>query len=122
MTAGTLRNEFMADRYVKLIAARAGVAWNPRANAIAKGTYITGAAMPSAAANVVGELASRGVEAAGDLFGEFVVDPLARRMRGGDSQVEKSLRQYGYDSAVHRLKPGRSGAIEVVRRWGAGQQ
>jgi hypothetical protein len=85
---------------------------------MAKGTYIAGSSMPSVTANVVGELLNRGVETVGDLYGEYVVDPLARRMRGGDSAMESGLRSYGYNPETHRLKPGPDGNLEYTRRRG----
>lgn len=118
LNAGVLRNEFMADRYGKPLAERAGVKWDPRANALAKGSYIVGSAMPSATASVASELLNRGVNLLGDLYGEYVVDPVGRWMRGGDSRDEGLLRQYGYDPGTHRLKPDAQGDLEYVRRRG----
>ena len=115
---GQLRSEMMADKYGKPLAKAAGVNWNNKANAAAKGSYVLGTATPGAISGVVGELLNRGVETGVDLLFEGVVDPLARAARGGrDSGLEQSLRKYGYDPEVHRLRSS-GNSVEVLRRRG----
>jgi hypothetical protein len=116
----TLSKEVIADIHGRKIAKDAGVSWNNRQNLAAKGSYALGTAGPGFVAGVAEEVASRGIDQAVRVLKDGVIDPIGRRLRGGDNSVEQGLRKYGYDPKLYALDGSQgspfSGEVEVRQR------
>ena len=116
----TLSKEVIADIHGRKIAKDAGVPWNNRQNMAAKGSYALSTAGPGFVAGVAEEVASRGTDQAVRVLKDGVIDPIGRRLRGGDSSVEQGLRKYGYDPKLYTLDGSQgspfSGEVEVRQR------
>ena len=111
-----LRKEIMADRFGMPIAREAGVPWNTRQNALAKGSYVLGATIPGFAQGVVGELLNRGVNTIGDLAGTAM-----SAMRGNQlNPTEQALTKYGYDPSQYQMSTKTDGV--TIKKQNAAQQ
>ena len=110
-----LSKEVLADVHGRKIAKSAGVPWNERQNAFAKGTYAIGAAGGGYVQGVYAEALNRAAEKAARITKDALIDPLARRIRGADSTTEAQLRQYGYNPRDYALDKDTEGA-QVRRR------
>lgn len=111
----TLVSEYMADKYGKPLAKSINAAWDPRANALAKGTYINTAVGQGFVQGVVGELLNRGVNLVTDTTGA-VMD--ASR-GGGLSQEEQGLLKYGYNPKTQTLvRGGTETTVKPRSPWG----
>ena len=73
-----------------------------------RGTYVANPLVTGAASVIPGYLLNEAADHGMDMFEHGVMDPLARRVRGGDTDLEASLRQYGYDPSKHNIEPRRT--------------
>ena len=111
----TLVSEYMADKYGKPLAQKINVPWDPKANALAKGTYINNAVGGGFAQGVFGELLNRGVNLFTDTTGAAIDASRAGRL----SPEEQGLLKYGYDPKTQRaVRQGSEITIKPRSSWG----
>lgn len=101
----TIAEEALASRNALRMASELGLPKGRRLLGAALGTYVAPPAAQGFAEGVLGELASRAAEKLADITTDYVIDPIADRLRGSDyTALEQKLRQYGYDEGKHRLR------------------
>lgn len=117
-----LIREHMADRYGKQIARDAGVPWDRRGNALAKGTYWHSIGAGGFAQGLAGEMAGRISDGLGQVAIDAVIDPAAHAARGGPSKAEKALEKYGFNRQDYVLRGGyRDRQMRVTPRSAPGR-
>ena len=103
-----LETEYRADRFGQKIAKTAGTPWSFKNQLLSRGTYAAYPLATGAASVIPGYLLNEAADHSMDMFEHGVMDPLARKIRGGDTDLEASLRQYGYDPSKHNIEPRRT--------------
>ena len=102
-----LDTEYRADQFGQKIARVAGTPWSVKNQIFARGTYVAAPLVTGAASVIPGYLLNEAADYGMDMFEHGVMDPLARKIRGGDTKLEASLRQYGYNPSKHNIEPTR---------------
>jgi len=102
-----LESEARADLLGRKIAKKAGTPWSLKSQLSARGTYGVYPLAKGAVSVVPGYVLNEAADFGMDVLEHGVMDPLARRMIGGDTNFESSLRQYGYDPSKHNIEPTR---------------
>lgn len=122
-----LSKEVVADVHGRKIAKDAGISWDNKANAAAKGSYALHTAGPGFMQGAAGEILSRMTNQTAKVIGDAFIDPAVRSMRGGDSKLEEGLRKYGYDPreyvmdkdfSVRGRHPAGKAVIDEARKRG----
>jgi hypothetical protein len=104
----TLGTEYRADQFGRKIAKVAGTPWSLKNQLLMRGSYVAAPLATGAASVIPGYLLNEMADHGMDMFEHGVMDPLARKIRGGDTDLEASLRQYGYDPSKHNIEPRRT--------------
>ena len=90
------------------IAKKAGTPWSLKSQLAARGTYGAYPLAAGAISVIPGYVLNEAADFGMDVLEHGVMDPLARKIRGGDTDLEASLRQYGYDSSKYNIEPRRT--------------
>mgnify|MGYP001476360619 CR=1 FL=1 len=103
-----LESEARADLLGRKIAKKAGTPWSLKSQLSARGTYGAYPLAKGAVSVIPGYVLNAAADFGMDVLEHGVIDPLARKMIGGDTNFESSLRQYGYDPSKYNIEPTRT--------------
>ena len=104
----TIESEARADWFGHKIAKKAKTPWSYKNQLAMRGTYVANPLVTGAASVIPGYLLNEAADHGMDIFEHGVMDPLARKIRGGDTDLEASLRQYGYKPSKYNIEATRT--------------